>query len=98
MTAGQAGKSPMNSSDGERDSRPIEPKYSAKLDDNMSTSSNTYLFPRRKLRTSLNDPSRTPLVLVACGSFSPPTFLHLRMFEIAADYVRDNTQFEVVGE
>jgi len=37
------------------------------------------------------------LVLVACGSFSPITFLHLRMFEMASDFVRFNTSFEVCG-
>ena len=26
------------------------------------------------------DDSKIPLVLVACGSFSPVTYLHLRMF------------------
>jgi len=34
---------------------------------------------------------------VACGSFSPVTYLHLRMFEMAKDYVRQNTDFEIVG-
>jgi nicotinic acid mononucleotide adenylyltransferase len=24
-------------------------------------------------------------VLVSCGSFNPPTIMHLRMFELAAD-------------
>lgn len=41
--------------------------------------------------------SQTPLVLVACGSFSPPTFLHLRMAEQARDYAHLNSDFEVVG-
>jgi nicotinamide mononucleotide adenylyltransferase len=44
-----------------------------------------------------NHPSKTPLLLVACGSFSPITYLHLRMFEIAADYAKFNTEFEVIG-
>ena len=56
-----------------------------------------YTFPTERLQSELKDPSRTPLVLVACGSFSPITFLHLRMFEMAADYARFNTNFEVVG-
>jgi nicotinamide mononucleotide adenylyltransferase len=43
------------------------------------------------------DPKKTPLVLVACGSFSPVTFLHLRMFEMARDHARTETSFEVVG-
>lgn len=45
----------------------------------------------------MNDSSKTPLLLVACGSFSPITYLHLRMFEMAADYAKYNTDFEVIG-
>lgn len=57
----------------------------------------SYTFPQSRLRRRITAPERTPLVLIACGSFSPITFLHLRMFEMAADYARFNTQFEVVG-
>ncbi|KAH9818958.1 nicotinamide/nicotinic acid mononucleotide adenylyltransferase 2-like [Teratosphaeria destructans] len=56
-----------------------------------------YEFPTRRLRRRITAPDRTPLVLIACGSFSPITFLHLRMFEMAADYARFNTTFDVVG-
>jgi nicotinamide mononucleotide adenylyltransferase len=56
-----------------------------------------YEFPTARLRRRIESSDRTPLVLIACGSFSPITFLHLRMFEMAADYARFNTQFEVVG-
>ena len=56
-----------------------------------------YVFPTNKLKRVLDDSSRTPLVLVACGSFSPITFLHLRMFVMAADYANRHTDFEVVG-
>jgi hypothetical protein len=56
-----------------------------------------YNFPEARLKKKLDDPSKTPLLLVACGSFSPITFLHLRMFVMAGDYVKHNTQFEVVG-
>jgi nicotinamide mononucleotide adenylyltransferase len=28
-------------------------------------------------------PPRTPAVLVSCGSFNPPTVMHMRMFELA---------------
>lgn len=56
-----------------------------------------YEFPTQRLKTVLNDSGRTPLVLVACGSFSPITYLHLRIFEMALDWVRYNTEFEVVG-
>jgi len=57
----------------------------------------SYTFPTERLKRRMDDPSRTPLVLIACGSFSPLTFLHLRMFEMAADYTRFNTDFEVCG-
>lgn len=65
--------------------------------DASQMSLDTYTFPHSRLRRRLTSPDRTPLVLIACGSFSPITFLHLRMFEMAADYARFNTQFEVVG-
>lgn len=45
----------------------------------------------------MKDALKTPLCLVSCGSFSPITYLHLRMFEMAADYVKFNTDFEIVG-
>lgn len=45
----------------------------------------------------MSDSSKTPLLLVACGSFSPITYLHLRMFEMAADYAKYNTDLEVIG-
>ena len=44
----------------------------------------------------MKDPTKTPLCLVSCGSFSPITCLHLRMFEMAADHVRLHTDFELV--
>ncbi|KAK7057568.1 MFS domain-containing protein [Favolaschia claudopus] len=56
-----------------------------------------YEFPHHRLSLTLRDPAKTPVVLVACGSFSPVTYLHLRMFEMAKDYVRHNTEFEIVG-
>lgn len=56
-----------------------------------------YHFPDARLKKKMDDPSKTPLLLVACGSFSPITFLHLRMFVMAADYVKHNTEFEMVG-
>ncbi|KAL2354891.1 nicotinamide mononucleotide adenylyl transferase [Cryomyces antarcticus] len=56
-----------------------------------------YVFPTGKLQTRLRDSSKTPLVLVSCGSFSPITFLHLRMFEMARDFVKLDTSYEVVG-
>ena len=56
-----------------------------------------YKFPDGRLKKKMDDPSKTPLLLVACGSFSPITFLHLRMFVMAADYVKHNTEFEMIG-
>jgi len=56
-----------------------------------------YTFPAARLKKFLLDSGKIPLVLVSCGSFSPPTNLHLRMFEQAADYCEFQTDFEVVG-
>ncbi|KAI5862632.1 Nucleotidylyl transferase [Durotheca rogersii] len=56
-----------------------------------------YRFPTDKLKMRQEVEDRIPLVLVACGSFSPITILHLRMFEMASDYSRLSTQYEVVG-
>ena len=30
-----------------------------------------------------------PVVLVSCGSFNPPTYMHLRMFELAKDHLTE---------
>lgn len=56
-----------------------------------------YEFPTHRLSKKLSDPNKLPLVIVACGSFSPITYLHLRMFEMALDSVNEQTRFEVVG-
>lgn len=56
-----------------------------------------YTFPDQKMTPSLRDESREPLVLVSCGSFSPITYLHLRMFEMCKDWVKSHTNFEIVG-
>ncbi|KAM0803655.1 hypothetical protein BDR22DRAFT_886486 [Usnea florida] len=56
-----------------------------------------YSFPEARLK-SLSDSAKTPVVLMACGSFSPVTFLHLRLFEMANDYIKfGRPEFEVVG-
>ncbi|XP_046972846.1 nicotinamide/nicotinic acid mononucleotide adenylyltransferase 1 isoform X1 [Vanessa cardui] len=41
--------------------------------------------------------SQGKIVLMACGSFSPPTYMHLRMFEIARDYMQSLGMGTVVG-
>jgi nicotinamide mononucleotide adenylyltransferase len=52
-----------------------------------------YTFPTHKVKRGPVKKGKTPLALVACGSFSPVTFLHLRMFEMASDFVRFNTEY-----
>ncbi|KAF4598703.1 hypothetical protein EYR38_007111 [Pleurotus pulmonarius] len=69
------------------------PDYSA---DDFTNPPN-YSFPSNRLTHTLRDSRKTPVVLVACGSFSPVTYLHMRMFEMARDYIRHNTDFEIVG-
>ncbi|XP_034837161.1 nicotinamide/nicotinic acid mononucleotide adenylyltransferase 1 isoform X3 [Maniola hyperantus] len=41
--------------------------------------------------------SQGKIILMACGSFSPPTFMHLRMFEIAKDYIHSLGIGTIVG-
>ena len=40
-------------------------------------SMDTYTFPRHRFATQMRDERKQPLDVVACGSFSPPTYLHL---------------------
>lgn len=68
-----------------------------------------YAFPTHKLCLAGPDTNaamhmrrmgqirKTPLVIVACGSYSPITYLHLRMFEMARDHIRDHDKYTVVG-
>lgn len=56
-----------------------------------------YKFPTHRLANVMMDETKSPLVIVACGSFSPITYLHLRMFEMAMDSIREETRFEVIG-
>jgi nicotinamide mononucleotide adenylyltransferase len=71
-----------------------------------------YAFPEHRLRTVMDgtrpnthysfetyivDDTKIPLVIVACGSYSPITYLHLRMFEMAADAVNETTNYEIMG-
>jgi hypothetical protein len=89
--------------------RPQQPKMSTEMVGEQSddvhqppgqlspTRMDDYALPEFRLKRKMNDPEKTPLLLVACGSFSPITYLHLRMFEMAADYVKFSTDFELIG-
>jgi nicotinamide mononucleotide adenylyltransferase len=39
----------------------------------------------------------TDTIAVACGSFSPPTYLHLRMFEMAKDEIVESQTYEIMA-
>ncbi|KAH8722770.1 nicotinamide mononucleotide adenylyltransferase 1 [Phaeosphaeriaceae sp. PMI808] len=69
----------------------------AEVNDFSAMTLENYRFPAERLKKTLSNPSKQPLVLVSCGSFSPPTNLHLRMFEEAADYCEFETDYEVLG-
>lgn len=46
-------------------------------------------LPVKKLSNrSPTEPDKQPVVLVNCGSFNPPTIMHLRMFDVAAQVLR----------
>ncbi|KAG8863448.1 hypothetical protein FRB96_008188 [Tulasnella sp. 330] len=57
----------------------------------------SYTFPKDRLSNGMQDESKIPIVIVACGSFSPPTYLHLRMFEMAKDTVEAEGKYEILG-
>lgn len=78
-------------------SSPASTNRDVHLTDSETLSLDNYSFPIQRLKKSLSKPGKQPLVLVSCGSFSPPTNLHLRMFEEAADYCEFETDLEVVG-
>ncbi|NWW41570.1 NMNA1 adenylyltransferase, partial [Panurus biarmicus] len=43
------------------------------------------------------DPARkTEVVLLACGSFNPITHMHLRLFELAKDYLHETGKYKVI--
>eukprot|EP01117_Protostelium_nocturnum_P011546 TRINITY_DN4187_c0_g1_i1.p1 TRINITY_DN4187_c0_g1~~TRINITY_DN4187_c0_g1_i1.p1 ORF type:complete len:264 (-),score=83.31 TRINITY_DN4187_c0_g1_i1:8-799(-) len=52
-------------------------------------------FPRGKLSKGTGNGQRT--VVVACGSFSPPTYAHLRMFEMAKDFAKQSNEMDIIG-
>eukprot|EP00794_Sanderia_malayensis_P005620 gene5620-6311_t len=41
--------------------------------------------------------AKTKIVLLNCGSFNPITHMHLRMFELARDYLNKTGRFDVVS-
>lgn len=56
------------------------------------TTMSPYTFPVDKLRQRLTRPGKTPLVLVACGSYSPITVLHVEMFRMAERHVESSAR------
>nr|XP_020637877.1 nicotinamide/nicotinic acid mononucleotide adenylyltransferase 1 [Pogona vitticeps]XP_020637878.1 nicotinamide/nicotinic acid mononucleotide adenylyltransferase 1 [Pogona vitticeps] len=43
-----------------------------------------------------NSDDRTEVVLLACGSFNPITHMHLRLFELARDYLHETGKYKVL--
>lgn len=49
-------------------------------------------LPIQKIKPSsskAHDGPHRPVILVSCGSFNPPTYMHLRMFELAKDHLTE---------
>ncbi|GMM27740.1 nicotinamide-nucleotide adenylyltransferase [Martiniozyma asiatica (nom. inval.)] len=101
---------PFSSSDEEIETRPIVTSrpivHSYQIADleevphgiqRQSKTLEQYSFPTHRLQKQMTSSNKFPLVIVACGSFSPITYLHLRMFEMALDSIREHTRFEIVG-
>lgn len=77
-----------------QNSRSVGPQKRMPL---QSQTQEHYKFPRHRLPTRMRNESKIPLVIVACGSFSPPTYLHLRIFEMAKDQVIESGKYELLG-
>ncbi|KAJ3141791.1 hypothetical protein HDU90_006136 [Geranomyces variabilis] len=56
-----------------------------------------YAFPTQKLAQVDAKGQKQGVVLIACGSYSPVTNLHLRMFEMARDYINDTPHLQLLG-
>ncbi len=62
-----------------------------------SSASTDVPLPADKLSPSLPlGVDQKPVVLVNCGSFNPPTIMHLRMFDVAAQVLRKVMYSQVV--
>ncbi|CAE7078762.1 unnamed protein product [Rhizoctonia solani] len=79
----------------ETDAEPDPPRAATPIKLDLDPTS--YHFPRHRLNTQMTDEGKIPLVIVACGSFSPPTYLHLRMFEMAKDAIVEKGRYEIIG-
>jgi len=70
---------------------------SANSSSSASAAASPYAFPGHKLRqVDWATNSKQPVVILSCGSFSPITYLHLRIFEMARDHLLQN-DFDVIG-
>ena len=63
----------------------------------QATTLEEYRFPLHRFKRVMDCPDKIPVVMVACGSFSPITNLHLRMFEMAVDKLSEDGLMEIMG-
>ena len=94
--AGSSAAEPDDEVDGVEGSSPDARLRDARVPKQGQTKED-YTFPRHRLPTKMRDESKTPLVIVACGSFSPPTYLHLRIFEMAKDQIIESGKYELLA-
>jgi len=59
-----------------------------------ASATDSYVFPR--IRLLAPSTQKKPLILVACGSYSPVTNMHMRLHVMAKDWMEDNG-YEVLG-
>jgi len=57
---------------------------------------NSLRLPINKLQRKV-EAGKIPMVLVSCGSFSPPTHMHTRILEDARDVVDSQGKYSVIG-
>ncbi|CAN0927802.1 Nicotinamide/nicotinic acid mononucleotide adenylyltransferase, partial [Linum grandiflorum] len=74
--------------------RPI-PSSAPQFD--ASSAMDHHPLPMNKVSAPTADDGKVHVVLVATGSFNPPTFMHLRMFELARDALQSEGYQVIAG-
>ena len=75
----------------------VDGKESSTLRPRKKNEKNNYLYFTRKLKTKKKKKMSSRIVLLACGSFNPPHYLHARIFEVAKNYLARQNQTVVHG-
>ncbi|XP_028921251.1 nicotinamide/nicotinic acid mononucleotide adenylyltransferase 1 [Ornithorhynchus anatinus] len=71
-------------------------RFKLSLFKTCSCDTKVFRADQRPQGQTMEDPDRTEVILLACGSFNPITNMHLRLFELAKDYMNETGKYRVV--